>query len=218
MDRYLETVEAIRKRLWRQASGPKGVWYVGEEISGRFSPKMDHLVCFLPGTLALGTLYGAPSWHLDMAAKLMETCYEMYASTGSGLAPEIAYFATADGAEGDIEIRPADAHNLLRPETVESLWYMHVITGEPQYRAWGRAIFDAFNTWSRVSTGGYTSVADVRATPVRQPAAGARYDKMESFFLAETLKYLFLLFADENPIPLDEWVMNTEAHPMPIPG
>lgn len=40
---------------------------------------------------------------------------------------------------------------------------------------------------------------------------------MESFFLAETLKYLYLLFADDaSELPLDEWVFNTEAHPLPI--
>jgi hypothetical protein len=39
---------------------------------------------------------------------------------------------------------------------------------------------------------------------------------VSSFFLAETLKYLFLLFRDDDPIPLDQWVLNTEAHPLPV--
>ena len=39
---------------------------------------------------------------------------------------------------------------------------------------------------------------------------------MESFFLGETLKYLYLLFADRQEISLDQWVFNTEAHPLPI--
>ena len=42
-------------------------------------------------------------------------------------------------------------------------------------------------------------------------------DRMESFFLAETLKYLFLLFGDNDSIvSLHEWVFNTEGHPLPI--
>jgi mannosyl-oligosaccharide alpha-1,2-mannosidase len=42
---------------------------------------------------------------------------------------------------------------------------------------------------------------------------------MESFFLAETLKYFYLLFEDDpNVLPLDQWVFNTEAHPFPIWG
>ena len=45
-------------------------------------------------------------------------------------------------------------------------------------------------------------------------------DKMESFWLAETLKYLYLLFDDSEPpiLPLDQYVFNTEAHPLPIRG
>lgn len=44
-------------------------------------------------------------------------------------------------------------------------------------------------------------------------------NKMESFFLAETLKYFYLLFEDDpNVLPLDQWVFNTEAHPLPIWG
>lgn len=39
---------------------------------------------------------------------------------------------------------------------------------------------------------------------------------MQSFFLAETLKYLYLLFSPPSVISLDEWVFNTEAHPLKI--
>lgn len=39
---------------------------------------------------------------------------------------------------------------------------------------------------------------------------------MQTFFLAETLKYLYLLFSPSTVIPLDEWVFNTEAHPVRI--
>jgi hypothetical protein len=42
---------------------------------------------------------------------------------------------------------------------------------------------------------------------------------MESFWLAETLKYFYLLFVDDpDVIPLDKYVFNTEAHPPPIWG
>lgn len=45
-------------------------------------------------------------------------------------------------------------------------------------------------------------------------------DKMESFFLGETLKYFFLLFSDDfTVINLNKWIINTEAHPFPVwPG
>lgn len=65
---------------------------------------------------------------------------------------------------------------------------------------------------SQVPSGGYTSIGNVR-----DPMNPAPRDKMESFFLGETLKYLFLLFSDDNElISLDKYVFNTEAHPLPI--
>ena len=79
------------------------------------------------------------------------------------------------------------------------------------YREWGWEITQAFQRHSKVDTGGYTTVTNVNnPTPTKQ-------NKMESFFLAETLKYLFLLFTDDEDIlPLDKWVFNTEAHPLPV--
>lgn len=42
-------------------------------------------------------------------------------------------------------------------------------------------------------------------------------DEMESFWLAETLKYFYLLFEEESVVSLDDWVLNTEAHPFKRP-
>lgn len=57
-----------------------------------FNPKMDHLTCFLPGTLALGHANGLPDWHMTMAEELLYTCYLTYASHPTFLAPEITHF------------------------------------------------------------------------------------------------------------------------------
>lgn len=57
--------------------------------------------------------------------------------------------------------------------------------------------------------GGFTSVGDVRAVPP------PHRDNMESFWLAETLKYFYLLFGPDDLLPLDRVVLNTEAHPLP---
>jgi len=61
-----------------------------------------------------------------------------------------------------------------------------------------------------VGTGGYSSLNDVTFVPAPMR------DKMETFFLGETLKYLYLLFGDADVLPLTEFVFNTEAHPLPI--
>lgn len=57
---------------------------------------------------------------------------------------------------------------------------------------------------------GYAGVKDVRHTPCQND------NTMQSFWLAETLKYLFLMFASSDLLPLDQWVLNTEAHPLRI--
>ena len=65
--------------------------------------------------------------------------------------------------------------------------------------------------YCKISTGGYTSLDTVLMDPPRQR------DKQETFFLGETLKYLYLLFGDDpSLISLDHFVFNTEAHPLPV--
>jgi hypothetical protein len=49
-----------------------------------------------------------------------------------------------------------------------------------------------------------------------QVRTGEKDDMMQSFFLAETLKYFYLLYSPSSVIPLDKWVFNTEAHPLRI--
>lgn len=240
-DMYEEAMKGVRHHLVRR-SVPNGLVFVGElpyGSQGSFSPKMDHLVCFLPGALALGATKGLTKAqavkesiltfedleNLKLAEDLAKTCVEMYSVTSTGLAPEIVYFNiegnTESGPDGgnksseyvhDIIIKPADRHNLLRPETVESLFILYRITEDPKYREWGWQIFEAFEKHTKVDTGGYTSLDDVTVIPPQ------RRDKMETFFLGETLKYLYLLFGDRSVLPLDEFVFNTEAHPFPILG
>ncbi|KAI8568303.1 hypothetical protein RHMOL_Rhmol02G0187800 [Rhododendron molle] len=238
-DMYEEAMKGVRHLLVRKSS-PNGLVFVGElpyGPNGAFSPKMDHLVCFLSGTLALGATKGITKEvamkanlltfedleHLKLAEELAKTCIEMYSVTSTGLAPEIAYFNVEGNSEGaadggnksskyvhDIVIKHADRHNLLRPETVESLFVLYRVTEDPKYREWGWEIFKAFEKYTKVGSGGYTSLDDVTVLPPR------RRDKMETFFLGETLKYLYLLFGDKTVIALDEFVFNTEAHPFPI--
>ncbi|XP_029999418.1 mannosidase, alpha, class 1B, member 1b [Sphaeramia orbicularis] len=211
LEDYLQAIEGVQKNLV-QKSSPNGLTFVGELSHGQFSPKMDHLVCFLPGTLALGAHNGLPADHMDLAKQLMETCYQMYLQMETGLSPEIVHFNMHQGSIRDIDVKLADRHNLLRPETVESLFYLYRFTKDHKYRDWGWEILQNFNKYTKVSSGGYTSVNNVRDPDYPSPR-----DKMESFFLGETLKYLYLLFSnDTDLVSLDRYVFNTEAHPLPI--
>nr|CAD7437405.1 unnamed protein product [Timema bartmani] len=173
--------------------------------------KQDHLACYLSGTLALGVHNGMPESHMRLAEELATTCYQTYAQQPTFLSPEITYFNIQEGATTDFYVKTNDAHNLLRPELVESLWYMYQLTGNHTYQDWGWQIFQAFEKYAKVING-YTSLGNVRNPQNTRPR-----DMMESFFLSETLKYLYLLFSDDQQLlSLDTYVINTEAHPLPI--
>ncbi|XP_054358949.1 endoplasmic reticulum mannosyl-oligosaccharide 1,2-alpha-mannosidase [Pongo pygmaeus] len=212
LEDYLEAIEGVKTHLLRH-SEPSKLTFVGELAHGRFSAKMDHLVCFLPGTLALGVYHGLPASHMELAQELMETCYQMNRQMETGLSPEIVHFNLyPQPGRRDVEVKPADRHNLLRPETVESLFYLYRVTGDHKYQDWGWEILQSFSRFTRVPSGGYSSINNVQDPQKPEPR-----DKMESFFLGETLKYLFLLFSDDrNLLSLDAYVFNTEAHPLPI--
>lgn len=224
---YNEAVAGIKKYLLKQ-SEPNKLAFIAEledGIDGPFSPKMDHLVCFIGGMLALGATDGHPvhvarrtHWttleenDLQLAMELTRTCYEMYAKTPTGLAPEIAFFNTKEDNNQDFRIKAMDAHNLQRPETVESLFVLWRLTKNPIYREWGWEIFKAFEKHTRIEgDAGYSSLESVKEVPPKFR------DNMESFWLSETLKYLYLLFDDseEELLPLHKYVFSTEAHPFP---
>ncbi|CAG9558716.1 unnamed protein product [Danaus chrysippus] len=210
VDDYMTAIEGVREYLAKRSSPNKRL-FIGELSSGSeaFNPKMDHLTCFLPGTLALGHMNGLPDWHMTMAEELLYTCYLTYAAHPTFLAPEITHFNMVSTTE-DMYTKTADAHNLLRPEFVESLWYMYQITGNTTYQDWGWQIYQSFEKYAKVPNG-YTSLNNVKSEkPVLR-------DMMESFFLSETLKYLYLLFSDDRfIIDLNKYVINSEAHPLPI--
>lgn len=74
-------------------------------------------------------------------------------------------------------------------------------------------VFQAFERYTKVASGGYTSISDVR-----NPSNVRPKDMQESFWLAETLKYLYLLFCDDKQIInkiFDSYVINTEGHLFP---
>ncbi|KAI1872614.1 hypothetical protein JX265_005494 [Neoarthrinium moseri] len=245
-DMWDETLKGVRKHLITYT--PSGFTVLGERpngLKGTLSPKMDHLVCFMPGTIALAATGGLPeaeakklsTWtkqneaDMQLARELMHTCWGMYKWMATGLAAEITYFNIADPppAESDPHKAPAefdpdphaawrkdfdvhamDRHNLQRPETVESLFYMWRITGETKYRDWGWDMFKSFMNYTAVEDGGgFTSLSNAHVIPP------VTRDNMESFWLAETLKYFYLLFSPNDLLPLDKVVINTEAHPFP---
>ncbi|GAA5975567.1 hypothetical protein JCM21900_002348 [Sporobolomyces salmonicolor] len=234
----------IKRHLLKMSHG--GLWYTSELMprrrrdTGEFElveiPKQDHLVCFLPASLLLGTTLAQSPLPPDESAfnerqtddwfagkELLRTCVDTYVRSKTGLAPEIVNFhrtaaaARKEGRDWFINSRaraapnpPIDARNILRPETVESLFVGWRLTGDPIYREWGWTIFQSFVKHCRLPDGGFASILDVDRTPVKYE------DRMETFWISETLKYLYLLFSGPDVLPLDQYVFNTEAHPLPV--
>ncbi len=97
----------------------------------------------------------------------------------------------------------------LRPETAESLFVLHQLTGNPVYREWGWEIFKAIEKHCKLQYG-YGIYPDVTSI------GASAEDKQESFFLGETMKYLYLLQSPHHGVSLEKYVFTTEAHPLPI--
>ena len=178
-------------------------------LNGRYQEtSMEHLACFLPGALVLAADDTTPErekTYVDVAERLARTCVEMYRGQPTGLAPDnVRFDANAR------RMSPIDPKSIQRPETVESLFYLFRRTGQERYRTWAWEIFEAMERHYRTPSGGWQGVVDVQQTPPRGD------DKQQSFLLAETMKYLYLIFSDGDDMHLDEWVFNTEAHPVKV--
>lgn len=204
----------------------------------------QHLTCFAGGMVGLAAkIFNRPD-ELAIAERLTDGCVWAYDSQPSGIAPEVyslvACNTTAipscdwsDAAwHGAISNLPADpllatqsilTHRLspgftaypnrkyiLRPEAIESVFIMYRLTGDTAWMDKGWRMFEAVERACRTKIAA-SAVADVTA------AKPVQTDSMESFWLAETLKYFYLLFSEWDVVSLDEWVLNTEAHPFRRP-
>uniref|UniRef100_U3J935 alpha-1,2-Mannosidase n=2 Tax=Anas platyrhynchos TaxID=8839 RepID=U3J935_ANAPP len=225
---YDDALEAIEKHLVRRSAG--GLTYIAEWRGGILDHKMGHLACFSGGMIALGAEHASEErkqHYMDLAAEITNTCHESYARSGylkegsmfymadswsSGtdrytkLGPEAFRFDTGTEA---MATRLSERYYILRPEVVESYMYMWRLTHDLKYRQWGWEVVKALEKHCRVEAG-FSGIRDVYTTV-------PTHDNMQqSFFLAETLKYLYLLFCEDDVLSLDDWVFNTEAHPLPV--
>lgn len=206
----VSALDALRVRLFRYST-PGHQGYFGETVDGGFDYKMDHLACFAGGMYALASTTVASddasraATYLKIATDLTETCYQMYDQQATGIAPEIVEFS------GGQDFHAGEAYYLLRPETVESIFYMWRATKDEKYRSYQWKIFQHLKEHCKSTVSkGYCGLTMVSLVPAEQD------DLMQSFWLAETLKYLYLTFVDDDVLDLDKWVFNTEAHPFKI--
>jgi mannosidase alpha-like ER degradation enhancer 2 len=187
-------------RMWRESRDamnrhvaderPSGLWYGSVDMTTgrRTSTVFGALEAFLPAVLAL-------DGDLDRARRLQDSAFQMW--TRSGIEP--------DGFDY-VSSKPTFPKYPLRPEIIESAYYLHRYTNDPRYLEMGVRFFDDIVACCRTDAG-FTALESV---VTRKQA-----DLMPSYFLAETLKYLYLMFApDPAPVDLRTVVFTTEAHPL----
>lgn len=198
-------------------------------------PESEHLSCFIGGLYALGGRLFEDAKYLDAGEKLARGCVYAYKSFPTGIMPERYNMVKCPGPDptkgckwnddywtAEHGKRPQyrehlpkgfttakDPRYILRPEAIESVWYLWRITGKEEFR---EAAWEMFQAVANATDTPFANAAidDVTVT------GSSQTDYMESFWVAETLKYFYLVFADTNLISLDDFVLNTEAHPFKL--
>ena len=166
-----------------------GLWYgrVDMDTGKRTGTIFGSLEAFFPAVLCLGG-------DVPRAARLEESCYAMW--NVYGIEPEGLDYAT---------MQATSKSYYLRPEIIESAYYLYHFTGDQRYRTMGETFFRSLVKYCRTDAG-YAYLTDV--------ITKEKADGMESFFFAETLKYLYLLFAPPKTLDFDKIIFTTEAHPI----
>jgi mannosidase alpha-like ER degradation enhancer 2 len=184
---WRRSVRALNRHLADDA--PTGLWYgqVDADSGRRTASEFGALHAFLPGVLALGG-------DLPRARRLQDSCFRMWKL--HGIEPEVLDYRA---------MKVLHAGYPLRPEIVESAYVLYRKTKDPKYLEMGRTFFDSLVAHCRTDSG---------FTVLKNVVTKEKGDLMPSYFLAETLKYLYLLFAPEGTLDLDAVVFNTEAHPL----
>ena len=186
---WRESVRALNRHLADNA--PSGLWYgqVDMHSGKRTATEFGGLHAFLPAVLAIGG-------DVPRARRLQESCLKMW--NVAGIEPEVLDYRA---------MKVVHAGYPLRPEIMESAYTLYVKTKDPRYLDMGRTFFDSLVRHTRAG-GAYTTLKNVETKE--------QGDLMPSYFLAETLKYLYLLYAAPETLDFDSVVFNTEAHPFRI--
>jgi mannosidase alpha-like ER degradation enhancer 2 len=181
------SIPVVNKYLADETRGELWYGHADMQTGKRTKTEYGALDAFFPALLAL-------SGDLERARRLQTSSFKMW--NLHGIEPETLDYKT---------MRVVARSYHLRPEIVESSYYLCHYTGDPEYRRMGEKIFDDFVKYCRTDSG-YAALTDVITKQKR--------DEMESFVLAETFKYFYLLFAPSETLQFDKVIFNTEAHPL----
>jgi mannosidase alpha-like ER degradation enhancer 2 len=181
------SIAAANRYYPEEVNGALWVGHVDMNTGKRTGSLYGALDAFYPGLLAY-------SGDVDRARRLQASSFAMWRV--HGIEPE-----QYDYRKGEV----THAGYPLRPEIIESAWYLHRLTGDKQYQAMGQEMFEDFVRYTRTDSG----FATLKSVVTKE-----KEDDMESFVLAETFKYFYLLFAPAQTLDPGKVVLNTEAHPL----
>ncbi|KAK3940996.1 glycoside hydrolase [Diplogelasinospora grovesii] len=207
-------------------------------------PDGQHLVCFAGGMFALGGKLTQNDDHVGLGEKLVDGCVWTYQAMPLAIMPETfnmlpcpnrdhcawderkwkeevlkkAGEQASDLDKADVVIAQkrlpkgftsiGDTRYILRPEAIESVFVLYRITGRTDLLESAWAMFQAIESNTR------TELANSALNDVTVAKDPSMSDSMESFWMGETLKYFYLIFSEPDLVSLDEYVFNTEAHPL----
>jgi mannosidase alpha-like ER degradation enhancer 2 len=184
---WLESVTAVNRHLADDAGGELWYGHADMQTGRRTATSYGALDAFLPAVLAL-------SGDTARARRLQASSLKMWRA--HGIEPERLNYRT---------MKVEGAGYPLRPEIVESAYYLQRLTGDPQYLGEGAEMFEDFVRHCKTDT----AYAALKSVETKE-----QEDNMESFLFAETFKYFYLLFAPPRTLDFRHVVFNTEAHPI----
>ncbi|KAK5125249.1 hypothetical protein LTR85_000925 [Meristemomyces frigidus] len=193
---------------------------------------VEHLGCFAGGMLALGGRLLENDAHIDSTRDLARRLHDgavrqrdlvrvkrdtlarghqkhnITLPNSPGVVGNINGNAVSDELKLPVGMTSVtNKHYILRPEAIESIFILYRITGDTALQDAAWSMFESIQNATR------THIANAALSDVTDLAA-PKMDEMESFWLSETLKYFYLIFSEPDLISLDEYVFNTEAHPL----
>jgi Glycosyl hydrolase family 47 len=174
---------------WKMGRGQWILWYGHADMTSgkRTATTYGALDAFFPAVMAL-------SGDLSRARLLQNSSFGMW--NKHGIEPE-----EFDYVKGEV----VHADYPLRPEIVESTYYLYHFTRDPKYLRMGEKMWRDFVKYCRTAEG-YAALKSV--------VTKEKSDSMQSFLFAETFKYFYLLFAPPKTLDFDNVIFNTEAHPV----
>ena len=195
INKYLSDTPTKEKSVVMK-QGPSPLWgiyaqlwygHADMNLGKRTATTYGALDAFFPAVLAM-------SGDFARARLLQQSSFAMW--NVNGIEPE-EYDYTKDTV--------VHAGYPLRPEIVESTYYLYHFTHDAKYLRMGEQMWRDFVKYCRTDEG-YASLKSV--------VTKEKSDSMQSFLFAETFKYFYLLFAPPKTLDFDKVIFNTEAHPV----